>query len=394
MAGLMTRAEPAGTNAALPVVATRKPREIRPPSLDTLFTVLFAAAGWSLGLRELGDNSFLWHWRTGRLILEHGIPHADPYSFTVPGSRWIAQSWLAELAYGIADRLAGGFGVRLLVALVGAAIVASSFRLALRLTGHRIRAAGLTFGALATVLTIWSERPLVFGLAGVLALVWAIEVPESRLGRHPLIAIPAIMWFWGNVHGSFSLGYVYLGLHLLGCFLDGSPPNAGRERKVLVGSVISVGTLLVNPYGFGLLWFPVDLMRRGSVLAGVSEWQSPSFRELGGVLFAAWLTVAVLALVRKQPSRRDLVITLVFAFLGLWAVRNVGVTALVTLPFAARAFAGGRIRGADRQRLGWAFSAAFAAFFVLQTTSAAAGHDFNLDRYPVKAMVQLQDRRL
>ena len=68
-----------------------------------LFTLVFALGGWRAGLSRLSDNSFFWHLRTGRLILDHGIPHSDPYSFTATGRRWVAQSWLAEALYGAVD---------------------------------------------------------------------------------------------------------------------------------------------------------------------------------------------------------------------------------------------------------------------------------------------------
>ncbi len=357
MTGVVTREEPVATGGDVPA-SLRPDRSLRPPSLETLFTALFALCGWILGLRQLSDNSFLWHLRTGQLILDHGIPRADPYSFTVPGARWIAQSWLAELAYGAASRLAGGFGVRLLVAVTGAAFVAATYRIALRTSRNRIRAAVLTTLLLATLLNVWSERPLIFGLAGMVALVVAVELPESFLGRHLLVSVPLTMWCWGNVHGSFELGYAYLALHVIGRWLDGAPPTGGRERKLVIATAASLVALLVNPYGFGLLWFPVQLLQRGSVLNNVSEWQSPNFRQLGGMLYAAWFGVVLLLLiVRNKPSRRDLLVTFPFLFLGLWAIRNVGIAAIVTLPVAGRAWVGGKVRHDDRLRLGWAFMA-------------------------------------
>ena len=77
------------------------------PSMADLFTLVFALGGWRSGLSRLSDNSFFWHLRTGRWILDHGIPRRDPYSFSAPGVHWIAQSWLAEALYGVVDRAAG-----------------------------------------------------------------------------------------------------------------------------------------------------------------------------------------------------------------------------------------------------------------------------------------------
>jgi hypothetical protein len=367
---------------------------VRAPSLDSLFTALFALAGWLVGLRRLGDNSFLWHLRTGRVILDHGVPHHDIYSFSVPGKKWIAQSWLAELAYGIADKLASGFGIRVLVAVTGAVLVAATYRLALRITANRVRAAGLTTVVLATMMNVWSERPLVFGLAGVVALVWAIEVPESFLGRHLYVTVPAIMWCWANVHGSFSLGYVYLALHVAGRWADGASPLEGRERKIVIATAISVASLMLNPYGFDLLWFPVDLVRRGDVLNGVSEWQSPSFRELGGMLYALTIGVVVLSFVRQRPTRRDLIVALPFLFLGLWAVRNVGISAIVTLPIAARGFAKPRAARDDRSSLSWAFAALLALVAVMQFNTAKGERDYDLEKYPVAAMHAVGEQHL
>jgi hypothetical protein len=386
------------TAVATPGVATSGQRvdhettagRLRPPGLDSLFTLLYALAGWCLGLQKLGDNSYLLHERTGKLILQHGIPHADPYSFTYPGAKWIAQSWLAELAYGIAHAIAGGFGVRVLAGAAGAALLAGAYHVALKVTIDRVRAAALTVAALASLLTVWSSRPLLFGLLGVVALVACVELPNSWFGRHLYVSIPVVMWLWANVHGSFALGYVYLALHVLGQWVDGAPPLRGRERELVIATAISVAVLFVNPYGPGLVVFPLELVSRGQVLSRVAEWTSPNFRDSGGMLFAVWLGVVGVAMCRTRPSRRDVIVTLPFLLLALWAVRNVGIASLITLPVAARAFRAERPRVDERARVAWAFAAVLVVAFVLQGISAAGEADYDLHKYPVRAMQEMQ----
>src|SRR5262245_7884173 len=129
-----------------------------------LFTLVFALGGWRAGLSRLSDNSFFWHLRTGRLILDHGIPHRDPYSFTAGGRHWLVQSWLAEAIYGAVDRVAGLFGIRLLVAVTGALVTALTYRLVLRLSRDHLVAVGVTLAAIGSSFTLWSERPLFLGL--------------------------------------------------------------------------------------------------------------------------------------------------------------------------------------------------------------------------------------
>src|SRR2546423_13890999 len=79
----------------------------RGPRLSTVFTWVFAVGGLAVGIRPLHDNSFMWHLRTGRFILDHGIPRHAPYSYTSTGTKWVAPSWPGGVCYGGAKRLVG-----------------------------------------------------------------------------------------------------------------------------------------------------------------------------------------------------------------------------------------------------------------------------------------------
>lgn len=388
---MATLAPPRATEPALSEShrPTRR-HTLRLPSLDALFTAVFALFGWGVGIERLSDNSFFWHLKTGGLILDQGIPHADPFSYTAPGADWVAQSWLAELLYGVVDRSFGAFGLRVMGGIVGVAIAVLAFRLALRITGDRIRAALLTVAALGGLYTIWSERPLLFGVLFLLLVLWVVEVPTSALGRRPLIALPIIFWLWANVHGTFALGFAYLGLHFVGRWLDGHRPWEGRERTLLTGSVIAGLATFANPYGLSLVLFPIDLLRRGDVLRNVIEWSSPDFHHVRGYAFALWIVVfaAVAARATNRMSRRDLIVAVPFLLLGLWALRNIALAPLVGLPIAARAVAVTRpsLRAQAPRALGIGVAAALGVLALAIGIRAAGQPDYALDSYPVKAI--------
>jgi len=364
--------------------------------MATLFTLAFALGGWRSGISRLSDNSFFWHLRTGQRILEDWVPRHDPYSFTAAGTPWVAQSWLAEALYGMLDRVAGPFGIRLLGAVTGALVAALAYRLALVLAADRLRAAGLTLGAVGASFSLWSERPLFLGILALVGLLWIVEVPGSAVGRRPLVAIPVLMWLWANIHGTFALGFLYLGLHLVGRWLDGSPPWRGREGTLTRAAAVAVIACVVNPYGPALLLFPIDLLGRGDILRQVSEWQSPDFRKLQGVTFALWLVVfvACLALGRTRPSRRDLVVSLPFLLLALWAQRNIALSPLVALPVAARAVASATSRPELSGRLNRPLGAMLLGLGLLWTGEAVVTPDFAFDSYPVASIRFLERENL
>jgi len=380
--------------ARLPVDPPPPAPTRRAPGLDTLFTAVFALFGWALGIGRLSDNSFFWHLRTGRLILDSGFPHGDPFSFTAPGVHWVVQSWLAEVLYAVAERVAGGFGIRILIGVTGVAIAVLAFRLALRLARDRVRAALLTAVALAGPATLWSGRPLVLGLVGFLVLLWVVEVPDSVVGRRPLVVLPIVFWCWANVHGTFALGFAYLGLHLVGRWVEGHRPTAGRERQLLVAAGAAFAVTFVNPYGVGLVRFPIDLLSRSDILRHVVEWGSPDFHTMVGVAFALWIVVFAVVMARAsgRMSRRDLIVAVPFLLLGLWALRNIAIAPLVGLPIAARVVA--RPRRVDppdhAAGLRWILAATVVLIAVMLTARAAAQPDFAFDAYPVGAMQAVQ----
>src|SRR5207248_5558295 len=102
---------------------------------------------------------------------------------------------------------------------------------------------------------LWVERPLFFGIVAMVALVYLVELPDSWIGRRPLVFIPLLIWLWANVHGTFELGLAYLGLHLAGRWLDGHAPWRGRERRLLQASGLALVLCFVNPYGVDLVVF-------------------------------------------------------------------------------------------------------------------------------------------
>ena len=365
------------------------------PRLSTVFTWLFAIGGLAIGIRPLHDNSFMWHVRTGRLILDSGIPHHDPYSFTANGTKWVAQSWLAELLYGVINTSsAHAFGLRLLGAATGLVVGAMLFRLAWKCANDRVRAGALTVLALAALLNVWSERPLMLGIVAMLLLVYLIEVPGNWMARYPYVTIPVLMWLWANVHGTYVIGFGYLALHLVGRAMEGQPPTRGPERTMLRASVLAGLLTFLNPYGLDLVLFPLRLMGRGEVLKDVSEWQSPNFREGGGMLFGAFLIVTLVLMARKRPGLRDLLITVVFMILGLWAVRNVGLAVVAILPIQARLVHNPNPRPDERKPVHRLMVAVAVLALCVAVLRAAGQDDWNLKAYPVDAFKAVQAQHL
>ena len=160
------------------------------PSLGAAVGCLAAGVGAAIGSAVITDNSFLTHLATGRIIADGGgIPRTDPYTFTAAGESWVVQSWLASTVYGFLVSAGGLEAVRLLMVALTAALGALSWALTRRSDSLLVRI-GLTAVSLYIGATMWSQRPLLFGLV---ALGLALLAAEDRLDPRWLVPIG---WLW------------------------------------------------------------------------------------------------------------------------------------------------------------------------------------------------------
>jgi hypothetical protein len=342
----------------------------------------------AIGWRPIVDNSFFTHLATGRLILEDGIPRSDPYSFTVPGRAWVVQSWLASTFWGAVERMAGPRGIHLTIALLSGLLAYLVWRLTrpARNVLVRVACAGLVLGIGSTV---WSARPLLFGLVFFALVLVMLEEPRW----HPALLVP-LFWFWVNIHGSFPLGVALIVFTLAGRWMDDRRRPA-RESALLGFAVGGVLLGALNPLGPRLLTFPIELLGRSEQLRYVIEWQSPDFSTTWARLFLVQLAVAILAMVRR-PSYRLTVPSIVFVAAALVATRNVALASLVLVPATAHGLVGfGSLDSRHRiGSIGRVAVVAVAGLFAVVAVEGVSGPVYDLSDYPVRTLAWMRSEGL
>ncbi len=347
-------------------------------TLGAGFALFVASVGFLIGRQALGDNSFLTHLATGNLILESGsVPSADPYSFTAPGEPWVVQSWLASVLYALLDQTVGGFGIRVLNGVLGALTAFIVWRLVSRRTTDVFVPLGLTGATLIIGASMWSPRPLLFGLAGVAG---GMAVLEGTIKPQWLLPV---MWVWVNTHGSFPLAGVLVATVGVGSWLD---QRAVPEREVRVLGWVAAGTLLgaLNPLGPRLLWFPVELLTRREALDNVVEWRAFQLDGVTAWVFVGLVTGFVAAMVSGAPWR-VIVPGSVFVLAALLAVRNIPTAAIVLAVMSAPylRLERGQLRLDDVGILSRVLTVGSGALVALALVAVTISGPLDLDGYPV-----------
>jgi hypothetical protein len=343
-------------------------RWILPSVGDLIFVALLGLLAFTtLSVRLLGDAGIGWHIRTGQLILAtHAIPHIDPFSattsLTASSPPWFAWEWLYDVLVGWLEADAGLNGVVLFTALVIAAVFAWTFRLLLLRGTNVFVALILLLLAASAGMIHFLARPHVVSWLFTMAWFWILESSEgknpgsgsdsdsdfvSKTGRPWLLwLLPPLMLLWVNVHGGFLLGFALLVIYWAGAAwqwvklkderLDDvlRKMRAGRRVRVLtLTGILSALATLVNPYGLQLHVHIYRYLSNRFLMDHIDEFQSPNFHYVAQKCFAALLllTLVALAAKRRVAGVTHGLVILFAVYSGLYASRNIPVSALLLI---------------------------------------------------------------
>ena len=310
-------------------------------TLDRLWVTLAVALPVLLALLvPLPAVDLAYQVRAGDEILRSGaLPGVDTYTFTVAGTSWTDQQWLAQVILAVGHGLGGW---ELLVVL-RAALIGLSITLLVDVAivrGMAVRtAAVLALVAFVVAAPALALRPQLLGIA-LFCVLLALAV---RRHRHPRAwwAAPVLIALWANVHGSFVLGPLLLGW----AWLD-DVARGRTSRGSLAVLVIGVTATLITPFGPGVWAYAAGIGTDPTITTQVSEWQRTSPFTVTGLLFYASALAVVGLAIRGRSELRwpDWLWLAGMVAIGAWAERGVAWwpfgAVLVVAPALARLGAG------------------------------------------------------
>jgi hypothetical protein len=291
------------------------------------------------------DPDIWWHLADARILsTSHHFIRIEPYAFTVAGERWINPEWLSELPYWFsyqAFQLRGLYFFSWLAFWANILLVYWRGYLNSRHAGAAFWAACLGF-VLMTVNA--GPRMIIFGYLAMSCELLILEASE-RGGKRALWLLPPLFCVWINLHGTWLIGIALLALYILcGLFrvrmnaLEQDALPASDRSRLLAVFGASLVALFVNPYGWELVWNPLDMVLNQTVnIATVSEWQPLKVGSLEGAGALAGIGLMVLAnCVRGRKWKLFELAVVFFAWYAAFAhVRFLFLAAVLTVPILA-----------------------------------------------------------
>ncbi|HVY58558.1 MAG TPA: hypothetical protein VHA77_11970 [Xanthobacteraceae bacterium] len=276
----------------------------------------------ALAPRLLNDADTYWHIAVGRWILEHRtFPHVDVFSYTMPGTPWIAKEWLSQVLYAVAHEI-GGWPMVVLLASAAIALafgLLASFLLEVLAPVAALPLVGAGFILTASHLV---ARPHALALPLMVAWVAGLVRAVDR-GRAPSLFLLPLMLLWANLHGGFTLGLALIVPSAAEALWNAAPAERRRTTVCWLRFAVCAGlTAMITPYGPESMLVTYRILGLGRALSIVGEWQAQDFSHLAAFEMCLLLALG-LALYRGltlPPAR--IVILLGILHLALSHVRN------------------------------------------------------------------------
>jgi hypothetical protein len=297
----------------------------------------------SNGNELIKDPDIWWHLADARLLCTtHHFIHVEPYSFTVRGESWINPEWLSEMPYWSGYALLGLVGVHL-VALIG---FCGNLLLVYFRSDAKSKHTGAAFWTALLccfMMAINSGARTIVIAYLALNLEMAILEAAERGKTRWLWLLPLLFCIWINLHGSWIIGlgllalYIFFGLFTLktGAFEQTAFPLADRNRLLLI-FLASVAALMANPYGWRLIWNPLDMVLNQKLMILITdEWQPLNMGATVGKAAALFIGLTIVA--NCVRGRKWKVYELAFIFFAWYTAlahqRFVFLACVVTAPW-------------------------------------------------------------
>ncbi len=309
------------------VLEDRTPDWMRTSPTSALFITLIGVVFILMANRPLWHTDLWDHLNYGQNIIEtRAVSDTEPLLNLCRGVRMINIPWLAQASMAALNNRVGLTGLQfaygLTIALCIAVLAWRSVKLSHSTMGGIIAGAVFFKVNLDQLLVI---RPQLFGVL-FYCIVVAWMFGKNKHSRFTWFALPAMYMLWGNVHGSFSMGLMLMGLTGLGRFGDvlvisKSLRVALLDRKLhrtILLTQLCAAAVLLNPAGFAI--YPEVFNVAGNPNIGsMFEWDALTLRSAQGQSAVAAALLAFMA-IKLSPRRMHCGEMLAFVLTGLLAM--------------------------------------------------------------------------
>lgn len=304
---------------------------------------------------EEADTYFVMN--LGRYVLEHGVPHVDPFTVN-ENLQLVAQQWLSGVFFWQAFDNFGLSGLLMLDWICGALSIVIYWKLCELVGGNKSVALTMAFVIGLFVAPMFVPRPQIFSTPLFVTEIFLLEKFTRSGDTKFLLPLLPLSTLLINLHAAVWFMSIVLCLPFL--FVKNM-----RHIKFLLAAMAGVTLCgLINPYGVEAMTYVLRSYGIDLINSLVPEMFTPTAHNLRGKLFYLTEAALIFSLAKFKIPWRFVLLSGGLTFLAIMHARNLQLFYLAaTLPiiFALKNFAAGKFFADGRGVLTLGF---FAVLFV------------------------------
>ena len=292
-----------------------------------LFIILFLPC--LLIINKILDNDIWFLLNSGRYVLEHGIPHIEP--FTIHDDfEFLMQQWLSACTFWIVYSNFGAFGLNVLVFICYAFLVFIIFKLCMKVSEeYFFMSFVLTLFASIMVSFFMVQRPSIFSTLILAAELYLLESYVISKNSRYLIILPTLSVILINLQAAmWPMLFVLMTPYLIDSFgfKIGIIAGQGYKRKGLFIALFFMLIFgMINPYGIDSMTYLARSYGHAEISNGVLEMLPPVINSIFGIIIfgCIFVVIATYIFYRKGSTKlRYVLLTLGTTYMALTSVRN------------------------------------------------------------------------
>lgn len=218
----------------------------------------------TVGIRyaeTINDNDIWWHMEYGEYMVKNLTLKVDHsiFSWTVADPRWVYNTPFSQIYFYLVYSI-GGIAMLHLTQYAVLAIIIGLFLYYNRVIRQSLNHFHVLAVLMITVLVHLSYsnlRPEIFSHLFMVVTAF-IYFYVRKTGRNIFYIYPALFFIWVNTHGVFVFGIVLITIAFAGelvnyLFFRKYAMDSALLKHFFIALLLSYGSLLLNPYGIGLI---------------------------------------------------------------------------------------------------------------------------------------------
>ena len=291
-------------------------------------------------LRSLTEPDIWWQMRTGGWIAQHkAVPKIDVLSYTYQGEPWFNVKWLSELIYYYLGNFIHPNAINLFAGILFVGILLLMWtQLKNKVTSYAFT---FTFLLISFVFSYrMNGRPEMFSY--FMVSVFFFLFWKAKTNIHYLWILLPLQLCWANLHEAFGIGILMTWLYCLDQIFLVKIENKKIYYILIIGVVLMT---CINPHGISLLSYSLNIygqLQENNFTSEMVGWKDPMYWNAFTNLFLIIFGVVFIYIIKKWKIQNQkifdtipayqIVLILLFFYLGLKSNRNIIFMVLVSFP--------------------------------------------------------------